>query len=52
MLLRLSMADDQLSQIPSNKTAAEIWTHLKGLHETSDKSKAFFLKNTVFYCHG
>ncbi len=48
MLLKLSVADDQLSQIPSGKTAAEIWTHLKGLHETSDKSRAFFLKNTLF----
>ena len=48
MLLKLSIADDQLSQIPSGKTAAEIWTHLKGLHETSDKSRAFFLKNTLF----
>ena len=48
MLLKLSVANDQLSQIPSGKTTAEIWTHLKGLHETSNKSKAFFLKNTLF----
>ena len=47
MLLKLSVVDDHLSQIPSRKTAAEIWTHLKGLHETSDKSRAFFLKNTL-----
>ena len=50
MLLKLSVADDQLSQIPSGKTAAEIWTHLKGLHKISDKSRrAFFLKNTLFF---
>lgn len=48
MLLKLSVVDDQLSQIPSGKTVVEIWTRLKGLHETSDKSRAFFLKNTLF----
>ena len=48
MLFKLSVANDQLSQIPSNKTTAKIWTHLKGLLETSDKSRAFFLKNTLF----
>lgn len=48
MLLKLSVADDQLPQIPSDKTTAEIWEHLKTLHETSDKSRAFFPKNTLF----
>ena len=48
MLLKLSMADDHLSQIPSTKTVVKICTHLKDLHETSDKSRAFFLKNTLF----
>lgn len=48
MLLKLSVADDQLPQIPSDKTIAEIWVHPKTLHETSNKSKAFFLKNTLF----
>jgi len=48
MLLKLSVADDQLPQIPSGKTAAEIWQQLKDLHETSDKSRAFFLKNQLF----
>ena len=48
MLLKLSVADDQLPQIPSGKTAAEIWQQLKELHETSDKSRAFFLKNQLF----
>ena len=48
MLLKLSVVDDQLSQIPSDMTTAKIWVHLKNLHETSDKSKAFFLKNTLF----
>lgn len=48
MLLKLSMTDDQLPQIPSSKTADEIWQHLKELHETSDKSRAFFLKNQLF----
>ena len=48
MLLKLSIVDDQLPQIASDKTTAEIWAHLKNLHETSDKSKAFFLKKTLF----
>eukprot|EP00253_Pinus_taeda_P009126 PITA_09126 len=48
MLLKLSVTDDQLPQIPSGKTAAEIWQQLKELHETSDKSRAFFLKNKLF----
>eukprot|EP00253_Pinus_taeda_P006482 PITA_06482 len=48
MLLKLSVADDQLPQIPSGKTAAGIWQQLKELHETSDKSRAFFLKNQLF----
>ena len=48
MLLKPSVADDQLPQIPSGKTAAEIWQQLKELHETSDKSRAFFLKNQLF----
>ena len=48
MLLKLSVTDDQLPQISSGKTAAEIWQQLKELHETSDKSRAFFLKNQLF----
>eukprot|EP00253_Pinus_taeda_P005669 PITA_05669 len=48
MLLKLSVVDDQLPQIPSGKTAAEIWQQLKDLHETSNKSRAFFLKNQLF----
>lgn len=48
MLLKLFVADEQLPQIPSDKRAAEIWEDLKKLHETSDKSRAFFLKNTMF----
>ena len=49
ILLKLSVADDQLPQIPFSKTAAEIWEHLKTFHETSNKSRAFFLKNSFFY---
>lgn len=48
MLLKLSVADEQLPQIPSGKTTVEIWAHLKNLHETSDKTRAFFLKSTLF----
>ena len=49
MLLKLSVTDDQLPQIPSGKSAADIWKYLKELHETSDKSRAFFLKNRLFF---
>lgn len=42
MLIKLSVTDDQLPQVPSGKLAKEIWDLLKGLHETSDKSCAFF----------
>ena len=48
MLLKLFVIDDQLPQIPFGKSAAEIWKYLKELHETSDKSRAFFLKNQLF----
>lgn len=48
MLLKLSVTDEMLSEVPSGKTAAEIWKHMKDLHETSDKSRAFFLKNMLF----
>ena len=48
MLLKLSVADDQLSQILFGKTSVEIWKHLKGPHETSIKRRAFFLKNSLF----
>ena len=48
MLLKLSVADDELSQIPSDKIVVEIWAHLINLHETSNKRRAFFLKNTLF----
>lgn len=48
MLIKLFGTDEQLPQIPSGKTAKEIWDHLKSLHETSDKSKALFLKNMLF----
>lgn len=44
MLIKLSVID----QAPSDKTDVEIWTTMKDLHETSDKRKAFFLKNQLF----
>lgn len=48
MLLKLSIADEMLPEIPSGKSAREIWKHLKDLHETSNKGRAFFLKNMLF----
>lgn len=45
MLIKLSVTNDQLPQVSSGTLAKEIYDHLKDLHETSDKSHAFFLKN-------
>lgn len=40
MLIKLLVIDDQLSQVLSGKIVAKIWTTLKDLHKTLDKSKA------------
>lgn len=48
MLIKLSVIDDQLPQVSSSKTNAQVWTNLKDLHETSNKSHAFFHKNMLF----
>ena len=48
MLLKLFIIDDQLPQIPSDKSDIDIWKYLKELHETFHKSRAFFLKNHLF----
>ena len=48
ILIILFVADDELLQVPFGQTIAEIWSYLKGLHETLGESRAFFLKNTLF----
>lgn len=48
MLLKLSITDEKLPKLSSGKTSIEIWTHLKSLHETSNKSRALFHKNMLF----
>ena len=48
MLLKLSMTNEMLLEIQIRKNSATIWKHLKELHETLDKSRAFFLKNMLF----
>ena len=48
MLLKLSMTNEMLPEIQTGKNFAAIWKHLKELHKTSDKSRAFFLKNMLF----
>lgn len=45
MLLKLLDIDDMFPKVPSSKKVNEIWDHLKNLHETFDKSRAFFLMN-------
>lgn len=45
MLLKLSVTDDMLLEVPPDKKNNEIWDHLKNVHETFDKSRVFFLKN-------
>jgi hypothetical protein len=48
MLIKLSVTDEMLTEVQTGKTSSTIWTHLKDLHETSDKGRAFFLKNMLF----
>ena len=47
MLIKFSVTDDQLLQVPSGKLIVEIWEHLKALDESFDKSCAFLL-NQLF----
>ena len=42
MLIKLSMTDEMLTEVQIGKT------HLKALHETSDKGRAFFPNNMIF----
>lgn len=37
-----------LLEVPTSKTAKEIWSHLKDLHEKPNKGRVFFLKNMLF----
>ena len=48
MLIKLLVTDEMLLEVRTGKTSATIWKLLKGLHETSDKSIAFYLKNMLF----
>jgi hypothetical protein len=48
MLIKLSMTNEMLTEVQTGKTSSTIWTHLKDLHETSNKGRAFFLKNMLF----
>jgi hypothetical protein len=38
-----------LLEVQTGKTYIEIWKHLKKLYETSDKGRALFLKNMLFF---
>jgi thiamine kinase-like enzyme len=49
MLCKLFMTDEMLPEVQTGKTLTKIWKHLKELHETLDKEKAFFLKNMLFF---
>jgi hypothetical protein len=48
MLLKLFVTNEMLHEVQTWKTSVEIWKHLKELHETSHKGRAFFLKNMLF----
>jgi hypothetical protein len=41
MLIKLSVIDEMLTEVQTSKTSSNIWTHLKYLHDTSDKGRAF-----------
>ena len=42
------MTNVMLPEIQTKKTSVAIWKQSKDLHETSDKGRAFFLKNIFF----
>lgn len=48
MLLKLSVTNEMLPEVQTETSSATIWKHLKEMHETSDKGRAFFLKNMLF----
>ena len=48
MLLKLSVIDEMLPEVQTGTNSATIWQHLKEMHETLDKARAFFLNNTLF----
>lgn len=48
MLLKLSITNEMLPKVLLGKTSIEIQTHLKNPQGTSNKGKAFFLKNMLF----
>ena len=48
MLIELSVTDEQLPEVQTRRDVAANWKPLKDLHETSNKSVAFFLKTLIF----
>jgi hypothetical protein len=48
MLLKLFVINEMLLEVQAKKTSVNIWKHLKELHETLNKDKAFFSKNMLF----
>jgi hypothetical protein len=48
MMIKLFIIDEMLPEVQTRKSSLAIWKHLQELQETSDKSRAFFLKNMLF----
>jgi hypothetical protein len=48
MLIKSLVIDEMLPKVQKGTTSLVIWKHLKDLHETSDKGRAFFPKSMIF----
>jgi hypothetical protein len=48
MMLKLYVTNEMHLEVQTKKTSMAIWKHLKYLHETLDKDRAFFPKNMLF----
>jgi len=45
MLIKMSITKEMILQMQNARGASSIWTWLQEMHETSDKGRAFYLKN-------
>jgi hypothetical protein len=48
MFIKMLVTDETLSQVWDVKDACIVWKWLWEMHGTSDKGRAFYLKNTLF----
>jgi hypothetical protein len=48
MLIKLSVMNEMLPKVQDGNDAFVMWGNLQDMHETSNKGRAFFLKNMLF----